>query len=160
MSANVFADDWQRSVDHGPFGLRGTSVGLAAGARRLGATLYELDSGRRSLPYHAHFGLEEMLIVLRGQPTVRTPAGERQLAEGEVVTFPLGREGAHQVINRGEEPVRYLVVSSPAEADVIEYPDSGKVAARGGQLGSDDALALIFRAGDSVDYFDGEESTS
>lgn len=156
MSANVFSDDWQRNVDHGPFGMRGTSVGRAAGAHRLGATVYELDPGRRNLPYHAHFGLEEMLIVLRGRPTLRTPSGERELAQGEVVSFQPGRDGAHQLINNTEQPVRFLVLSSPAEADVIEYPDSGKVAARAGQWGTPEAVALTFRSGDSVDYFDGE----
>jgi uncharacterized cupin superfamily protein len=156
VSANVFSEDWQRSVEHGPFGTRGSSVGRAAGARRLGATVYELDPGRRNLPYHAHFGLEEMLIVLRGRPTLRTPAGERELAEGDVVAFHPGRDGAHQLINNTEQPVRFLIVSSPAEADVVEYPDSGKVAARGGQWGTPEAVALTFRSGDSVDYFDGE----
>jgi len=160
VSANVYGDDWERSVEHGPFALSGASVGRAAGARRLGATVYELPTGGRNLPYHAHFGLEEMLIVLRGCPTLRTPAGERLLATGEVVIFHPGREGAHQLINRSDEPVRFLIVSSPAEADVVEYPDSGKVAARGGQFGAPGALALMFRADNTVDYFDGEESTS
>ena len=42
--------------------------------------------------------------MLRGTPVLRTPQGERELAEGEVVAFPAGRDGAHQSINDGEAP--------------------------------------------------------
>ena len=42
--------------------------------------------------------------MLAGTPVLRTPGGERDLAEGEVVAFPVGEEGAHQVVNRGSEP--------------------------------------------------------
>ena len=73
--------------------------------------------------------------MLRGRPTLRTPQGERELAEGEVVAFPPGREGAHQLINHGDAPVRYLMVSTKATADLVEYPDSGKIAAQGGRRG-------------------------
>ena len=39
--------------------------------------------------------------MLGGEPALRTAEGERALAEGEVVAFPVGEAGAHQVINRG-----------------------------------------------------------
>ena len=42
-------------------------------------------------------------MVLRGTPTLRTPEGERTLAEGEVVAFPAGRAGAHAIRNRSDE---------------------------------------------------------
>ena len=59
--------------------------------------------------FHFHHGAEELLIVLRGRPTLRTLAGERQLEEGAVVHFPLGPDGAHEIRNDTDEPVRYLV---------------------------------------------------
>lgn len=34
---------------------------------------------------------------------VRTPAGERVLEPGEVVFFPAGPDGAHQLFNAGNE---------------------------------------------------------
>ena len=73
-----------------------------------------------------------MIVVLRGTPTLRSPEGERELAEGEVVACPPGRAGAHQLINRSEDVARFLVISSKALADLIEYPDSEKISAQGG----------------------------
>ena len=66
--------------------------------------------------------------MLRGRATLRTPAGERELEDGEVVDFPPGPDGAHQVRNDGDEPVRYLVVSNrDVRVESVEYPDSGQI---------------------------------
>jgi uncharacterized cupin superfamily protein len=153
---NVYEPEWERSVEHGAFALRGSRVGAAAGARTLGAGVFELPPGKRNLPYHAHFGIEELLVVLAGRPTLRTPEGERELAEGEVVAFPPGRAAAHQLINRGDAPVRYLMVSTKAAADVVEYPDSGRIGAQGGEWGSADAVAYMLSTEQQLGYFDGE----
>jgi len=153
---NVFADEWERDVAHGPFGIRGSRVGAAAGAERLGVAVYELAPGKRNLPYHAHFGIEELLIVLSGRPTLRSPAGERELASGEVVAFAAGRDGAHQLINHGDSAVRYLMVSTIAAADLIEYPDSDKIAAIAGGFGSQGAVSYMLSTANQLGYFDGE----
>jgi len=154
--ANVFSSDWERSVEHGAFAVRGSRAGAAAGARALGLGVFELPPGKRNLPYHAHFGIEELLVVLAGRPTLRTPAGERDLAEGAVVAFPAGRAGAHQLINNTDAPVRYLMASTRAPADVIEYPDSAKISAQGGEWGSPDAVAHMLSTARQLGYFDGE----
>ena len=153
---NVFADEWERDVSHGTFGIRGSRVGAAAGAERLGASVYELAPGKRNLPYHAHFGIEELLIVLSGSPTLRSPAGERQLAPGEVVAFAAGRDGAHQLINDGDSAVRYVMVSTTAPADLVEYPDSNKIAAMGGGFRAPGAVSYMLSTAEQLAYFDGE----
>ncbi|HVC85497.1 MAG TPA: cupin domain-containing protein [Solirubrobacteraceae bacterium] len=153
---NVFADEWERDVSHGPFGIRGSRVGAAAGAERLGASVYELAPGKRNLPYHAHFGIEELLIVLSGSPTLRSPAGERQLVPGEVVAFAAGRDGAHQLINDGDSAVRYLMLSTTAPADLVEYPDSHKIAAMGGGFRAPGAVSYMLSTAEQLGYFDGE----
>ena len=153
---NVFTDVWERDVSHGPFSVRGTRVGAAAGAQRLGAGVFELAAGKSNLPYHAHHGIEELLVVLSGRPTLRTTTGEQELVAGDVVAFPAGGEGAHQLINRTSASVRYLMVSTTATADLIEYPDSGKVGALGGVWGAPGAVAHMFSASQQVGYFDGE----
>jgi uncharacterized cupin superfamily protein len=153
---NVFAEVWERDVSRGPFGVRGTRVGAAAGAERLGASVYEIEPGKRNLPYHAHFGIEELLIVLSGRPTLRSPAGERELAEGEVVAFAPGREGAHQLINNSDSVVRYLVFSTTAPADLVEYPDSNKIAAMGGAFRAPGAVSYMLSTAEALGYFDGE----
>ncbi|MBL4849742.1 MAG: hypothetical protein JKY65_29795 [Planctomycetes bacterium] len=60
-------------------------------------------------------------------PTLRTPTGERELAPGEVVHFGLGASSAHQLLNKSQEPVRYLVASNRVSPDAVEYPDSGQL---------------------------------
>src|SRR5580692_728054 len=92
-------ESWDREVSQGRFELRGRRVGEAAGARQLGAGVFELAAGRTNLPYHAHHGIEELLVVLSGRPTLRSPSGERELVAGDVVSFPPGAEGAHQLLN-------------------------------------------------------------
>jgi uncharacterized cupin superfamily protein len=154
---NIFGEEWEREIAHGAFAVRGNRVGAAAGCQRIGLGVYELAAGKRNMPYHAHFGIEELLIVLRGRPTLRGPGGERELLTGEVVSLPAGREGAHQLINNTDSPVRYLMASSSAPADLIEYPDSGKIGARGGSFGAPDAVSYMLACGEQLAYFDGED---
>ena len=98
-------------------------------AGKLGASLWELQPGSSQFVYHFHHGTEELLVVLRGRPTVRMQDRDHELAEGDVVPFPRGPEGGHQVRNDGDEPVRVLIVAAHADPDVAEYPDTGKLAA-------------------------------
>jgi uncharacterized cupin superfamily protein len=153
---NIYSDEWQREIEHGDFAVRGARLGVPAGAGRIGLTVYELEPGKKNMPYHAHFGVEELVVVLRGTPTLRTPEGERELAEGEVTVFPAGRAGAHQLINRGDSAVRFLMLSSKASADLIEYPDSGKISAQGGEFGAPDAVAYMLATEPELGYFEGE----
>jgi len=77
--------------------------------------------------YHAQHGSEELLVVLRGRPTLRTPDGERQLDEGEAVHFPPGPDGAHGLRNDTASPVRYLVAGTRVSPEIVEYPDLKQV---------------------------------
>jgi len=126
---NVFDPAFAPDEEPSGFQRRRATVGEQAGAQRLGASVFELEPRRTSSPYHGHLGNEELLVVLAGRPTLRTPAGSRELAPGEVVAFRLGDEGLHQVSNFGQETVRYLIVSEMRAPEVIVYPDSGKLGA-------------------------------
>jgi uncharacterized cupin superfamily protein len=98
-----------------------------------------------------------MLIVLSGTPTLRTPESERELAEGEVVAFPVGERGAHKVTNHSAAAVRALIVSEMNEPEVAVYPDSDKVMVRQQAPGTPGTgLRAIFRLEDGVDYWDRE----
>ena len=109
---------------------KGAFVGQRIGGELLGATMSEVGPGDRLSPYHTHYLNEEWVIVLRGEPTLRTPEGERVLKEGDVVCFPRGKDGAHQIINRTDSPIRVLMLSSMIRGEVIEYLDTGKVLAK------------------------------
>jgi uncharacterized cupin superfamily protein len=118
----------------------------------MSASVYVVEPGETHLPYHFHHGAEEVLLVLEGTPTLRTPDGERVLAPGDVAHFRRGPHGAHQVRNLGDEPARIVVVAAGTSPEVVEYPDSGKLAAlaRTGPLWS-----MHFRQ-DATGYWDGE----
>ena len=88
---NVWTDDWDDDEDWSGGGSK--SRRLVPRGHSLGATVYELEPGKWMI-YHAHHGSEELLLVLRGRPTLRTPAGESKLEEGEVVSFPPGPDGS------------------------------------------------------------------
>jgi uncharacterized cupin superfamily protein len=124
---NVFGSDWDATDDWSGGGAK--SKRLVEREQQLGASLYELGPGN-SVVYHFHHGSEELLIVLKGRPTLRTPEGERQLAEGEVVHFPLGPDGTHGLRNDSENDVRYLVAGIRVSPEVVEYPDIDKVTAQ------------------------------
>jgi uncharacterized cupin superfamily protein len=138
------------------FGWRGESTGLKAGCERLGASVYVLPPGEATFPYHYHFANEELLIVLSGRPHLRTPDGWRQLEEGEVVAFPVGERGAHQLANRTDETVRLLVVSPSGTPEILVYPDSDKVGVYEPLSRRDDHRGH-YRRNDAVDYYEGEE---
>jgi uncharacterized cupin superfamily protein len=155
--ANVFEPEFDAGQDRPGFSWSRARLGRQAGAERLGASLFELPPGQASFPLHYHHANEEMLIVLRGRPTLRTTDGERELSEGEVVAFVVGERGAHQVINRTRDPVRLLMISEMVGPEVIVYPDSGKTAAREQPPGgAREGLYRVFRDVDAVDYFEGE----
>jgi uncharacterized cupin superfamily protein len=153
---NIFEPEWEREFSRGPFEVRGASVAKAAGSEKLGATLYEIPPGKRSVPYHAHFAVEELIVVLSGRLSLRTPEGERELDAGEVVACPAGEKGAHGLTNVGDEPARVLIASSKADADFLLYPDSNKLQAMSGEFGSDDAFRMILSTERQLEYFDGE----
>ena len=80
-----------------------------AGGERLGASLFELPPGEALYPLHYHLGNEELLIVDRRLALAADTRGERVLERGEVVAFPRGEAGAHQVVNRSEAEARVLL---------------------------------------------------
>jgi uncharacterized cupin superfamily protein len=153
---NVYEPQFDESSDRQGFRWRGEQVGRKAGAEHMGASIYELPPGEASFPYHFHFANEELLVVLSGRPHLRTPEGWRQLGEGEIVAFPVGEQGAHQLSNRTGEPVRFLMISEMVSPEVVMYPDSGKVGARERAPGTGAGLRETFRSADQVDYWEDE----
>jgi len=155
MRVNETDLEW-KTVDHGETGFRRKRLAAAAGGERLGCSLYELPPGEQSWPFHYHTGNEEALYVLAGAGQLRTADGVASLDAGDYVALPVGEDGAHRVINDGDEPVRYLAVSTMREPDVTVYPDSEKIGVYAGSPpGSDDprTVAGYYRRDDDVDYW-------
>ena len=84
---------------------------------------------------------------------MRTPEGEQTLTEGDVVCFPRGKEGAHQIVNRTDSLIRVLMLSSMIPGEVIEYLDTGKILAKDAQ----DEDVMFARPGPTAEYWEGED---
>jgi uncharacterized cupin superfamily protein len=126
---NLFDPDWEfEGAREGDGVTRAARIGAQVGGQRLGASLYELESGAMASPLHFHHGSEDMLFVLTGEPTLRTGTGdadERVLATGEIVSFPAGRAGTHQILNRSDAPARVLICSTNDLPEVAEQVETG-----------------------------------
>ena len=109
--------------------IRSRFVGRAAGAKELGASVHELLPGSTGFHLHAHYGMEELFVVLSGRPTLRTGGGEEEeLGPGDVVSMPRGIEGLHTFANPTDDPAVVLAISTMPVPEVIVYPELGKFA--------------------------------
>jgi uncharacterized cupin superfamily protein len=130
---------------------RGRSVSRELGASLTGMSVYEVEPGQATWPYHFELVEEEWLIVIAGEVTLRTPEGERSLRAGDVACFSAGPAGAHAVRNDGDVVARFAMPSSVAPyGDAVVYPDSGKFRVGGGGFNHRGRL------GEEVGYWEGE----
>jgi uncharacterized cupin superfamily protein len=150
---NLHGDEWDHTEDREGWHSRDARVGQRIGGELIGGSMYELDAGDRLWPYHTHHANEEWLIVVQGEPTLRTPQGEQVLREGDVVCFRRGEEGAHQVVNHTDTEIRVLMLSTLIAPDIVEYLDSGKIGARNVR----GERIMLSRPGPMLDYWEGED---
>ena len=150
--ANIQRPEFEPGERPEGFRSRRARIGYELGTELIGASLWELPAGEAAYPYHFHYSDEELVIVLSGRPSLRTAEGIRELEEGEAVSFPVGEDGAHQILNRGQETATFLAVSSSGRPDVVVYPDSDKVGIWTGDKETD----VLVRRSSRVGYYDGE----
>jgi hypothetical protein len=82
----------------------------------------------------------------RGNHCPAHTGGEQDLERGDVVCFPAGPAGAHQVTNRSDAPARTLMFSSSRAPAVCVYPDSDLI----GVWPDDGENDLVFRRASAV----------
>jgi uncharacterized cupin superfamily protein len=157
--AGLFDPDFDESSDRPGFEWRRARLARMAGGEHLGASLFELPPGQALYPMHYHLGNEELLIVVDGSPSLRTPADERVLKRGEVVAFPRGESGAHQIVNRAHTKARILLVSEMNAPEVVIRPESGKVSALGTPPGyrGEGVVHKVFFERDEVPFWEDED---
>jgi uncharacterized cupin superfamily protein len=133
-------------------GLATLRLGEEAGSEHLGASLYELQPGQ-GMVFHYHLQREELLVVIRGTLALRTASGWRELAEGEVIAFPRGERGAHGYENRGDAPIRVLMISEQNAPNVSVYPDTNQVGIFDAAARASRRFGALFDVADAVsDY--------
>src|SRR5436190_1827512 len=111
--ANVNEPDFTPREAPAGFRSRRARIGRELGSELIGCSVWEVPAGEAAYPYHFHYSDEELVIVLAGRPTLRTPDGTRELDEGEVVRFPLGPDGAHAVDAAVAAVLTSFVAESP-----------------------------------------------
>lgn len=104
-------------------------LGYQLGTERLGLSQWRVPAGQAAYPYHFHLAEEELLVLLEGSLLLRSPEGWRRLRQGDVVRFPVGEDGAHQVVNDTGADAKFLSISTHGQPDVVIYPDEGKLCA-------------------------------
>ena len=141
-AVNVLGLRAEPADPHAPAGsrYRAAKLGPLLGAGRLDGTVVELDPGEGSEHYHYVFGREKWLLVLAGTPTLRHPEGEDRLEAGDLVCFPEGPAGAHQLLNRGDSDVLALFLSTTGLPANVCYPDTGRWLIRNAPGGSEIVL--------------------
>ena len=122
---------------------------LDMGSRLLYFDVRELPPGKLSCPYHFHTDEEEVFIILEGQALLRQNNVKRVVKKGDLLFFKSGPEGAHQLFNHTDLPMKYLDLSTNRDTGHVEYPDSKKINIGDGH---------IYKQDDQVEYYDGESN--
>jgi uncharacterized cupin superfamily protein len=119
-------------------------------SRNLIFDLRLLNPGQYSFPYHFHRNAEELMMVISGSMTLRSPDGFEIIGKGDIVFIETGETGAHQFFNHSTEPCTYLDIRTLIGIDIVEYPDSEKI----------NVLPAyeIYEKKSKVNYFKGEEN--
>lgn len=156
------ADVELRENSHGEmFAAKIGSFGRMIGSAGIGAMLHEVEPGKAAFPFHAHHVTHELFLILEGEGTYRFGEERYPVRAGDVCAAPTGgAEVAHQLINTGTAPLRYLGLSANpgGVGDVVEYPDSGKfaVSSRFDWATGKGGVRYVGRQENSLDYWDGE----
>lgn len=152
---NAFDADFSGQYDPAdPDGYRCAEApfGRAAGGSELAVRLYELPQGQTLCPYHYEY-VEEWLLVMVGEVQLRTPEGVSTVRAGDVVCFPAGPAGAHNVWNEQQQASRVVMFSADRVPSVAVYPDGDKV----GVWTSEERDKWMFRGAQAhLEYYDGE----
>jgi uncharacterized cupin superfamily protein len=141
------------------FVLKWGRVGPLLGLDGLGCAVHVVPPGKRAFPFHRHHVLDELFFIVSGEGEYRFGEETFPLRAGDIVGAPAGSK-PHQIINTGSQDMRYLCISSASSVDVVEYPDSKKLAVGAGIKNSDFKTATYVGMGrlQPADYYDGEDA--
>jgi uncharacterized cupin superfamily protein len=144
--------------DNGYFSSKRALFSDGIGARKLGYNLTVLPPGKAQCPFHNHHGEEEMFLILEGEGVLRFGNERHAIRPHDVIACPTGGvEVAHQIINTGSVPLRYLAVSNVVDIETCQYPDSNKIMIGSGRRG-EPRLWKMFRMEDAVEYYERESN--
>ena len=141
------------------FVVKHARVAPMLGLQALGCSVHIVPPGKKAFPFHRHHVMDELFYIVSGSGHYRYGEETMPVRAGDIVGAPAGTK-AHQLINTGSEDLRYLGISSGGNVDIVDYPDSKKVAMAAGVKNADFKTATYAAVGriNTTDYFDGEDS--
>lgn len=98
-------------------------LGRAAGLTQFGVNRLELPPGQWSSQRHWHTHEDEFVMVLSGQATLITNAGEEILNPGDCAGFKAGEADGHHIVNRSDALLVLLEIGTDHAEDLCDYPD-------------------------------------
>jgi uncharacterized cupin superfamily protein len=148
-------------VDRGngkQFAVKWGRVSPLVGLNSLGCAVHVVPPGKKAFPFHRHHVQDELFFVVSGEGEYRFGEKVLPVRSGDIVAAPAGTE-AHQLINTGSDDLRYLGISTAGGVDVVDYPDSKKIAVAAGIKNADFKTATYVGLGRiaPADYYDGED---
>lgn len=112
----------------------------------------EIPPGKAAYPYHYHSAITEVFYIISGIGRLETAEGERKVKAGDLLVFPSGENGSHQIWNTSTTaPLVYLDCDTVSAVDAAFYPRSKKVG-----LLIDGKPNTFFMTSDNVDYYKNE----
>jgi uncharacterized cupin superfamily protein len=104
-------------------------LGRAQGLTRFGVNLSTIPPGGWSSQRHWHSHEDEFVMVIEGELTLVTDAGDELLRPGDCAAFKAGDPDGHHLVNRTDRVAKVLEVGK-AE-DVCVYPAIDMIAGPG-----------------------------
>ena len=141
------------------FAVKWGRVAPLLGLAGLGCAVHVVPPGKSAFPFHRHHVMDELFFVVSGKGEYRFGDRTLPIRSGDIVAAPAGTQ-AHQLVNTGSEELRYLGISTMGGVDVVDYPDSGKIAVAAGVKNADFKTATYVGLGriTAADYYDGEDA--
>ncbi len=110
----------ERTVAVGDLAFRRRRIGAAAGAARIGCSLYTVDPGARQMPVHVHGDEEEIFFVLAGEGLSWQDGAACPIVAGDAIVHRPGAE-AHTIL-AGEAGVELLAFASGSDSGLTWLP--------------------------------------
>ena len=141
------------------FAVKWGRAGPLLGLNGLGCAVHVVPPGKKAFPFHRHHVMDELFFILSGAGEYRFGDEKHPVRVGDIVAAPAGTQ-AHQLINTGAEDLRYLGISTMGGVDLVDYPDSKKIAVAAGIKNADFKTATYAGVGRlaPADYYDGEDA--
>ena len=73
-----------------------------------------------------------------------------EMQAGSYVGFQAGQKAGHELMNRTDQPCRYLVFGNPQPHDIAVFPDTGRVGVK--------LMGEGYRQAQSMAYWDGVDA--